>query len=86
MKDASTLEIHDKEIQCRFSIGRNTGSARESLQRPMSPVKQMVMEAAITVDYGVQVCTESVPIGLQKDEEEPMMEEEEVKSGEDQQM
>ena len=33
MKDASTLEVYDKEIQCRFSISK-VGSGRNSLGRP----------------------------------------------------
>ena len=38
MKDASTLEVSDKEIQCRFSISR-VGSGKNSLGRPTSPIK-----------------------------------------------
>jgi hypothetical protein len=60
MKNASTLEVYDKEIQCRFSISR-VGSGRNSLGRPMSPMKPVELPHPEMIDYGVQVFTEISP-------------------------
>ena len=55
MKDASTLEVFDKEIQCRFSIGK-VGSGTNSMGRTQSPMKPVVPNPPPEmIDYGVQV-------------------------------